>query len=347
MSVLVEAQGEQLDNIESHVERASSYVRGGTRHLEVAKKLQRNSRNWYCFEILLLLIIIAAVVLSIRPWKFIADKLNKMLTITKAAATMDYRSDSITSDPGLQNVYAPNGKVLESGDTCYNKELANSLETIAEQGPQAFYSGVVGEKFVKDVRNSGGILTMDDLKSYKVEVTEAMAVNAMGYTILGMPPPSSGTLGISLGWTNARLSKAQDHIMAERKRREKLSQRFIALSALVPGLKKIDKASVLGDAIKYLKQLQEKVKTLEEQTRRKSTESVALANKSSSDDHAASIHVEESLPEIEVRISDKDILIRIHCEKRKEVIEKTLAEIEKFQLSIINSTAMTFGTSLE
>ncbi|KAK1383299.1 hypothetical protein POM88_021034 [Heracleum sosnowskyi] len=77
-----------------------------------------------------------------------------------------------------------------------------------------------------------------------------------------------------------------------------LSQRFIALSALVPGLKKMDKASVLGDAIKYLKQLQEKVKTLEEQTRRKSTESVALANKSSSDDRATSIPVEESLPEI-------------------------------------------------
>lgn len=69
MSVLVESQGEQLDNIESHVERASSYVRGGTRHLEVSKKLQRNSRKWYCFAILLLLIIVAAIVLSIRPWK--------------------------------------------------------------------------------------------------------------------------------------------------------------------------------------------------------------------------------------------------------------------------------------
>ncbi|KAJ6315266.1 hypothetical protein OIU78_018702 [Salix suchowensis] len=56
-----------------------------------------------------------------------------------------------------------------------------------------------------------------------------------------------------------RLSQSQDHIIAERKRREKLSQRFIALSAVVPGLKKMDKASVLGDAIKYLKQLQDKV----------------------------------------------------------------------------------------
>lgn len=39
--------------------------------------------------------------------------------------------------------------------------------------------------------------------------------------------------------TGTRLSQTQDHIIAERKRREKLSQRFIALSALVPGLKKV------------------------------------------------------------------------------------------------------------
>jgi len=39
--------------------------------------------------------------------------------------------------------------------------------------------------------------------------------------------------------TRPKLSQPQDHIIAERKRREKLSQRFIALSALVPGLKKV------------------------------------------------------------------------------------------------------------
>ncbi|KAA8523203.1 hypothetical protein F0562_009626 [Nyssa sinensis] len=76
----------------------------------------------------------------------------------------------IMTDPGLQQVFAPNGKLLQAGDTCYNVELGRSLEAIAEQGPQAFYNGTVG----------------------------AVAVNAMGYTILGMPPPSSGTLGISL-----------------------------------------------------------------------------------------------------------------------------------------------------
>ncbi|KAK4743260.1 hypothetical protein SAY87_001261 [Trapa incisa] len=54
---------------------------------------------------------------------------------------------------------------------------------------------------------------------------------------------------------SSKLSQTQDHIMAERKWREKLSQHFIAIFALIPGLKKMDKASVLGGAIKYLKQL--------------------------------------------------------------------------------------------
>ncbi|KAK9099199.1 hypothetical protein Syun_026244 [Stephania yunnanensis] len=104
----------------------------------------------------------------------------------------------IMDDPGLRQVFAPNGKFLKVGDTCYNIELARTLEAIAEQGAGVFYNGSVGENFVKDVRRAGGILTMEDLRNYKVDVIDAMAVDVMGYTILGMPPPSSGTLGISL-----------------------------------------------------------------------------------------------------------------------------------------------------
>ncbi|KAJ7973751.1 Gamma-glutamyltranspeptidase [Quillaja saponaria] len=104
----------------------------------------------------------------------------------------------VLNDPGLRQVFAPNGNLLKAGDICYNVELGRSLEKVAEKGIQAFYNGSVGEKFVKDVIEAGGILTMEDLRNYKVEVTDAMAVNVMGYTIYGMPPPSSGTLGLSL-----------------------------------------------------------------------------------------------------------------------------------------------------
>ncbi|KAL6974495.1 Gamma-glutamyltranspeptidase 3 [Sarracenia purpurea var. burkii] len=107
-------------------------------------------------------------------------------------------AEVILADRGLQQVFAPNGKLLRAGDICYNVELGRSLEAVAEQGIQAFYNGTVGEKLIEDVRYAGGILTMEDLRSYKVDITDAIAVNVMGYTILGMPPPSSGTLGLSL-----------------------------------------------------------------------------------------------------------------------------------------------------
>lgn len=146
---------------------------------------------------------------------------------------------------------------------------------------------------------------------------------------------------------------AQDHIIAERKRREKLSQRFIALSAIVPGLKKMDKASVLGDAIKYLKDLQERVKFLEEHTKKRTVESVVFVRKSqlSADDDTSSCdenfegRSDEALPEIEARISDKDVLIRIHCEKHKGVIVKILSEIDNLHLSVVNSSVLPFGNS--
>lgn len=69
MAVLVQSQGEQLDDIESQVNRANSFVRGGTQQLEVARKHQKNTRKWACFGIVLLLIIILIILLSIRPWE--------------------------------------------------------------------------------------------------------------------------------------------------------------------------------------------------------------------------------------------------------------------------------------
>ncbi|XP_068649273.1 glutathione hydrolase 3-like [Aristolochia californica] len=114
------------------------------------------------------------------------------------AGVLKTSQKAVMADPGLRRVFAPDGKPLVAGDVCYNPKLADTLEMVAEQGPGAFYNGTVGEQLVSDVRAAGGIITMDDLRQYKVEVTEAMRVDAMGYTILGMPPPSAGTVGLSL-----------------------------------------------------------------------------------------------------------------------------------------------------
>ncbi|KAJ8636635.1 hypothetical protein MRB53_010902 [Persea americana] len=74
------------------------------------------------------------------------------------------------------------------------------------------------------------------------------------------------------GGTRLRKSASQDelsanHVLAERRRREKLNERFIILRSLVPFVTKMDKASILGDTIEYVKQLRKKIQDLESQNR--------------------------------------------------------------------------------
>ncbi|KAL1824189.1 hypothetical protein ACET3Z_010967 [Daucus carota] len=154
-------------------------------------------------------------------------------------------------------------------------------------------------------------------------------------------------------------SHVQDHVIAERKRRERLTERFIALSAIVPGLKKLDKASVLGDAVKYLKQLQQRVELLEEQIKKKKKfeESPIVSQNDSSKLPAASEgyssscddnsggggYPNKTTAEIEARILEKNVLIKIHCKKQKGFVSKMLSEIDQLHLTVVSSNVLPFG----
>jgi syntaxin 1B/2/3 len=65
MAVLVEAQGEQLNDIEQQVNKASSFVQRGTGQLEIAKRHQRNKRKWMCICVILLIILILIILLPV------------------------------------------------------------------------------------------------------------------------------------------------------------------------------------------------------------------------------------------------------------------------------------------
>lgn len=122
----------------------------------------------------------------------------------------------------------------------------------------------------------------------------------------------------------------------------------------------MDKASVLESATKYVKHLEERIRSLEEEIKKKkSLESVVLVRKKSQisgsedgsccEDDPNSLELSagtdhEGLPEIEIRKSDNSILIKIFCEKYKNFLPKLLAEVEKLHLTILNSTALPFGS---
>lgn len=84
-----------------------------------------------------------------------------------------------------------NKSVLSQGDILKMPKLAETMETIAEEGAEAFYSGKIGLDLIQDIKAAGGTLTMEDLKLFKVLVKDAWRV-PLGNSQLYIPPPPAG-----------------------------------------------------------------------------------------------------------------------------------------------------------
>ncbi|KAJ8504491.1 hypothetical protein OPV22_005377 [Ensete ventricosum] len=104
----------------------------------------------------------------------------------------------IFTDKGLHDIFTLNGSLLQPGDKCHNKRLAHTLKAISDHGPDVLYNGPIGIKLIRDIKKSGGILTIKDLQRYQVQVKEPISSDILGLNILGMPPPSSGGAGLIL-----------------------------------------------------------------------------------------------------------------------------------------------------
>jgi gamma-glutamyltranspeptidase/glutathione hydrolase len=84
------------------------------------------------------------------------------------------------------------GTSLREGDRLVQADLAATLSAIAEHGPRGFYEGAVAEKLVKGIGEAGGILTLDDLRSYRAVIRTPVRGSYRGYDVVSMPQPSSG-----------------------------------------------------------------------------------------------------------------------------------------------------------
>jgi gamma-glutamyltranspeptidase/glutathione hydrolase len=89
-------------------------------------------------------------------------------------------------------LFYPNGEPLTPGTRLIQAELARTLEIIAAKGPAGFYEGEVADALVDEMQRGGGIITRDDLKRYKAEWRTPIRSTYRGYTLLTMPPASSG-----------------------------------------------------------------------------------------------------------------------------------------------------------
>lgn len=82
------------------------------------------------------------------------------------------------------------------GDRFVQPDLARTLKRIAEEGPDAFYTGELADLVIAEMKSGGGFITKDDLNGYRAAERKPIHGTYRGYDVYGPPPPSSG--GIAL-----------------------------------------------------------------------------------------------------------------------------------------------------
>ena len=92
--------------------------------------------------------------------------------------------------------FSKNGVPYEAGERLYQLDLARTLERIAEQGPDGFYQGRTAELIEAEMLANGGLITQEDLASYRPLKRVPVTGVYRGYEVISMPPSGSG--GVAL-----------------------------------------------------------------------------------------------------------------------------------------------------
>jgi len=116
-----------------------------------------------------------------------------IVTKKQEEALKDKLQDFINVN-GSESLFSQNYK---QGDTLKNINLSITLDKISKNGPKAFYEGEIAEMIIEEIEESGGIMTVEDLKNYNSVWRDPIKFKYKGLDIISMPLPSSG--GILLG----------------------------------------------------------------------------------------------------------------------------------------------------
>ncbi|MDX6690926.1 MAG: gamma-glutamyltranspeptidase / glutathione hydrolase [Solirubrobacteraceae bacterium] len=104
----------------------------------------------------------------------------------------------LASTPEVTALFAPDGHLLDEGETFRCPELGDTIERLGADGAAPFYTGDIAEAITDVVAAGGGLLTAEDLRHYDAMIREPIHVRYRGRDVLTNPPPSAG--GILIGY---------------------------------------------------------------------------------------------------------------------------------------------------
>jgi gamma-glutamyltranspeptidase/glutathione hydrolase len=102
----------------------------------------------------------------------------------------------LASCPETACIFLPNGQPPAPGDLIRQPALAESLRTIARDGAEVLYGGALGQAIIQGIQRHGGIMTMDDLRTYRTIRRVPLTAPYRGYEITLPAPPCSGGVHI-------------------------------------------------------------------------------------------------------------------------------------------------------
>ncbi|MED6131397.1 hypothetical protein PIB30_009619 [Stylosanthes scabra] len=162
------------------------------------------------------------------------------------------------------------------------------------------------------------------------------------------------------------LDPMMDETQRKQKQRE-LEERLLALSATIPSgdfnnnnNNKMDDKSILDNASNYVKQLQQRVRELEQQVGGgfNSNNKASTSYNNNNDEEVNSYYYGEEggggnknnnnniiVPEVKAKVLKNEVLIIIHCERQKGLMLKILTKLENLHLSVLNHSVLPFGNS--
>ncbi len=141
-------------------------------------------------------------------------------------ARMKSEERSLSAFAGSREVFFnSDGKLLATNDVLKQPDLANTYRMIARQGVDYFYRGEFASLLSEWMKQNGGVLTQEDMASYRTIRRKPLVTSFRHWSIVGFPPPSSGGVhvaqmlnmleAIDIGHEKYRDRAVQTHLIAE------------------------------------------------------------------------------------------------------------------------------------
>jgi gamma-glutamyltranspeptidase/glutathione hydrolase len=136
------------------------------------------------------------------PWKRVVEPAIRLardgfeVTYDLAGLLASRKERLCRFEAACRYFYKPGGEPYQPGERFMQPVLADTLEVIAAEGPDAFYKGEIAGKIVAEMERGGGFIDAESLAAYEPVVRDPARGTYRGYEVLTMPPPSSGGIHV-------------------------------------------------------------------------------------------------------------------------------------------------------